>query len=109
MLIVIVGIYNYYIMLFFLQITYIVIATIHMWFRPYKDKFLNIFDGLILQLMLVIVIISSFDFLQPVMTEISVILVVFPLPLLCISIIVMKIIKRRRHGYACIYEDDPTW
>ena len=46
-------------MVFSLQITCIVVATIHMWVRPYKNKLVNIFDGLILQLMVVVVTIGT--------------------------------------------------
>ena len=54
MLIVFVGNNNYYNMLFCLQIALVVIALIHMWAQPYKDKVLNFFDGLLLNIMLVI-------------------------------------------------------
>ena len=49
-----------------------------------QNNFLNIFDGLILQLMVMIVMIGTFDFLQPVTTEMVLILVIAPLIVLSI-------------------------
>ena len=98
LLIVFIGSSNYNRILFFLQITCIIIATIHMWVQPYKSASLNIFDGLILQIMVVSVAINSFIFLQPVATELVLIVVIFPLFVICV-IGVSQIVKRRCKGH----------
>ena len=97
LLIIFIGNSNYNRMLFFLQITCIIIATIHMWVRPYKSASLNIFDGLILQIMVVSVAINTFTFLQPVATELVLIVVIFPLFVMC-AIGIRQLIKRKVRG-----------
>ena len=97
LLIVFLGNSNYNGMLFFLQITCIIIATIHMWVQPYKSASLNIFDGLILQIMVVSVAINTFTFLQPAATELVLIVVIFPLFVMC-AIGIRQIIRRKLCG-----------
>ena len=75
-----------------------------MWLRPYKNKFLNIFDGLLLQLMVVAVIISSFDFLQFATTELALVLVIFPLIVISIAAIIKKVFHYKRRQYFAINE-----
>ena len=94
MLVVFVGDTDYYNMLFYLQTTCVIIAMIHIWFLPYRDDVLNALDGLILLTMLLVVNINTFPFLQTITTEVSIILIIFPLCLLVFLIIVKKI-------YAC--------
>jgi len=74
---------NYYNMLFYLQTACVVIAMIHIWVQPYKDETLNALDGLILLAMVLVVNINIFPFLHSAATEISLILVILPLFLLC--------------------------
>ena len=107
LLIVFIGNSNYNRMLFFLQITCIIIATIHMWVQPYKSASLNIFDGLILQIMVVSVAINTFNFLQPAVTELVLIVVVFPLFVMC-AIGIREIIKKKLRGgeYTVLPGDD---
>ena len=107
LLIVFIGSSNYNGMLFFLLITSIIIATIHMWVQPYKSASLNIFDGLILQIMVVSVTINSFIFLQPAATELVLIVVIFPLFIIC-TVGIREIIKRklRRGEYTALSGDD---
>ena len=102
MFIVLLGNSNYDSMLFYLLLTCVVIATVHMWLQPYKNKFLNIFDGLLLQLMLVAVIVSSFDFLQFATTELALVLVIFPLIVICIAAIIKKSLHYKRYQYFAI-------
>ena len=85
---------------FYLLIICLVIATIHVSVRPYKNKLMNLFDGFILQLMVIVVAISAFDFLQSVMTELCVVLVLFPLPLLCVAALIIKVIAWTGRHYA---------
>ncbi|XP_065889558.1 uncharacterized protein [Dysidea avara] len=85
MLIVFVGNSNYYNMLFYLQTTLVVIAMIHMWAQPYKDKVLNFFDGLLLNIMLVIANINIYTLLQSVAPGITIALLVLPLFLCCLA------------------------
>ena len=72
-LIILIVLLNNSSMAFTLQITCIVIATILMWLRPYKNMLINLFDGLMLQLMIVVVTVDASDSLQSVMTELSII------------------------------------
>ena len=104
MTIVLLGNSNYDNMLFYLLLTCVVVATVHMWLRPYKNKLLNIFDGLLLQLMLVTVIISTFDFLQSSTSAMVLILVTLPLLLIFIAAIFNKVIHYKRHDYILINE-----
>ena len=102
MFIVLLGHNIYESMLFYLLLTCVVIATVHLWLQPYKNKFLNIFDGLLLQLMLIAVIISSFDFLQFATTELALVLVIFPLIVLCVAAVIKKVLHYKRHQYFAI-------
>ena len=70
---------DYYNMLFYLQTACVLIALIHMWFQPYRDELLNALDGVMLQVMVLIVNVNTFAFLHKVATEISLILVLLPL------------------------------
>ena len=105
MLIVLLGNSNYGSMLFYLLVTCVVIATVHMWFRPYKNKLLNIFDGLLLQFMLLVVIISTFDFLQSASTVLVVVLVTLPLLLICTTASINKVVHYKRHHYIAINDE----
>lgn len=70
---------NYYTMLFYLQTACVIIAMIHIWAQPYKDELLNSLDGVTLLIMVLIVSINVFPFLENVTTGFSVFLVIFPL------------------------------
>ena len=74
---------NYYNMLFYLQTVCVVIALIHIWFQPYHNELMNALDGVVLLALVLIVNINTFSFLQSVTTEISLILVMFPLFMFC--------------------------
>ena len=69
---------NYYDM-FYLQTACVVIAMIHMWFQPYRNKVLNALDGVMLLLIILVVNIDTVPFLKNVTTEIALILVTIPL------------------------------
>ena len=79
MSIVFVGNSDYYNMLFYLQTGLVVIAMVHMWLQPYQVESLNALDGLILLVMVLIVNINTFAFLENVTTELSLFLVLLPL------------------------------
>jgi len=81
-------------MLFYLQTACMIIAMIHIWILPYQDDSLNALDGLILLIMVMVVNINIFPFLQNMTTELSIILISLPLIFLCFMIIKKKI-------YAC--------
>ena len=110
MLIVFVGNANYYHMVFYLEITCVIIAAIHTCLQPYNSKFLNVFDGFILLVMVVVVMISSYDFLQFATTEIALILVIIPVPVVCIAGAVKRTLHcRKYHNYIAIndeYDED---
>ena len=82
---------NYSNMLFYLQAACVIIAVIHIWFQPYQNELLNALDGVMLLIMVPIVNINTFTFLQDATTEISVILVILPL-LIFFMVAVKKII-----------------
>ena len=102
-LIVLLGNNNYDKMLLYLQITCLVIAAIHIWIRPYKNTFLNLLDGLILQIMVAVVVMSDYDFLDSVPV---IILVVFPILFLCTINVIKRVADRRRWNYLLINESD---
>ena len=89
-------------MLFYLQTACIVIAVIHIWFQPYQNELLNALDGVMLLVMVLVVNINTFTFLQDATTEISVILVILPLLLFCMAAIKKMIriffVKKYRVG-----------
>ena len=97
---------DYYSML--LQTTCVIIAAIHIWLQPYKNKFLNLFDGIILVLIVLIVNINTFDLPPSVTTDLVLVLVILPLVVLCAAGIIKKIKslrRRRRHHYVAINEE----
>jgi len=105
MLIVFIGNANYYNMVFCLEITCLIIAAIHACLQPYDSKFLNVFDGFILLVMVIVVMISSYDFFQFATTEIALVLVVIPLPVICIAGAIKRILHWRRYHYVAIKDD----
>ena len=105
MLVVFLGNSNYYNMLFYLQTTCIIIFAIHMWFQPYRNIFLNLFDGIILLLMVMIVSICSFKFLQSAATELALILVTIPLVMLFVAGVIMKVKQFKRYRYVAVNEE----
>ena len=104
MVIVLLGNNNYDSMLFYLVLTCLVIAAVHACLRPYKSKFLNIFDGLILQMMIAVVIVSSFEFLQSATTTLVLVLVIIPLIVMLIAASVRKVVHCNRRQYFSINE-----
>jgi len=112
MLIVFVGNNNYYNMLFYLQTACVVIAMVHIWVLPYKDDTLNALDGLILLTMVLVVNINTFPFLEKFTTEISIVLVLLPLLLICFMIIKKQVLacakkcNLHQDEYNYDFEDD---
>ena len=103
MLIVLVGNSDNEKMMLYLQITCLVIAAVHMWVQPYKNKIHNLFDGLILHVMLAVAVMSNYDFLDSVPV---IILVVFPILFLGAISIIKKIANWRRWHYFPIDENN---
>ncbi|XP_065901653.1 uncharacterized protein [Dysidea avara] len=102
---------NYSNMLLILQTTCVIIAAIHMWFQPYKTKFLNLFDGMILILIVLIVNLNTFDLMSAGNLP-TLIMVVLPLIVLCIAGILRKVIHITSRQYVPINaesddEEDP--
>ena len=91
-------------MLFYLLIACVVMATVHLWVRPYESVSLNIFDGLILQAMVVGVSVNIFAFLQPAATELVVVLVILPLIIICV-VGIGQLIRRKVIGGEYIESD----
>ena len=81
---------NYSNMLFYLQTACVIIAIVHIWIQPYQNEFLNALDGVILLFIVLEVNINTFTFLKDTTTEISLIIVLFPL-ILCSMVVVKKI------------------
>ena len=92
-LIVYVGNGDYYNKLYYLQTACIIIAMIHGWVQPYKKKLVNGLDGAILLTLVLVVNLNTFSFLSSVSSELSVVLIIFPLLLLS-SIGIRKLIIR---------------
>lgn len=105
-LIVFIGDSNYYGMLFYLQTACVVIAIIHTWVQPYNSEFLNALDGVILQILVLIVSVNSFTFLSSATSEIISVLVVLPLLLYCITGIKKLIIYYRSRSTHIHYDYD---
>ena len=85
---------DYYTMLFYLQTAGIVVAMIHIWAKPYKSELLNSLDGVTLLVMVLIVSINVFPFLQDVTTGFSIFFVIFPLLLYSLTAIHKVVISR---------------
>ena len=75
-------------MLFYLQTACVVIAMIHIWIQPYQNELLNAFDGVMLLCIVLEVNINTFPFLNSMTTDVSIVIVM--LPLILLSIIVIK-------------------
>ena len=69
--------------LFYLQTACIIIVTIHVWVKPYKNEILNALDGITLLIMILVVNLNSFVFSKYLTTALVVMLVIFPLLLSC--------------------------
>ena len=83
-LIVYIGNGDYYNMLYYLQTACIIIVMIHGWVQPYKNALLNGLDEVILLVLVLIINLSTFSFLSSVSSEISVVLLLIPLLLICL-------------------------
>ena len=81
-LIVYVGNGDYYNMIYGLQTACVIIAMIHGWVHPYKNNLLNGLDEIILSI-LVLVVNLNFSFFSFISTNVSLVLVVLPLLLVC--------------------------
>ena len=82
---------NYYDMLFYLQTACVVIAMIHVWIQPYQNEFLNALDSVMLLCIVLEVNITMFPYLKNMATEVSLVIVIFPLILLS-AIIIKKML-----------------
>ena len=69
---------------YYLQTACIIIVTIHVWIKPYKNETLNVLDGIILLTAVLVANLNLFTFLTSSTTAIVVILVIFPLLLSCL-------------------------
>ena len=83
-LIVYIGNGDYYNMLYYLQTACIIIVMIHGWVQPYKNALLNGLDEVILLVLVLIINLNTFSFLSSVSSEISVVLLLIPLLLICL-------------------------
>ena len=69
--------------LYYLQTACIIIVTIHVWVKPYKNEILNALDGITLLIMILVVNMNSFVFSKSLATAFVMMLVIFPLLLSC--------------------------
>ena len=67
--------------LYYLQTVNIIIVMIHVWIQPYRSDTLNMLDGLILLIMILIINLSSYAFIRSTTIILVIILVLFPLAL----------------------------
>ena len=82
-LIVYVGNGDYYNMIYGLQTVCVIIAMIHGWLQPYKNNLLNGLDEIILLIVVLLVNLNFFSVLSFISTNVSLVLVVLPLLLVC--------------------------
>ena len=109
-LIVYFGNFDYYEMLCFLQTACIMIAMFHIWVQPYTDDWLNAFDGIFLLTLVLVVNTNTFTFLSSVTSIIVIILVLFPLILLCSKKLLSYILSRHQKQYIQLTDiDDDNW
>ena len=109
-LIVYFGNFDYYEMLCFLQTACIMIAMFHIWVQPYTDDWLNAFDGIFLLTLVLVVNTNTFTFLSSVTSIIVIILVLFPLILLCSKKFLSYILSRHQKQYIQLTDiDDDNW
>ena len=80
-IIAIVYISNFNNGLYYLQTACIIIVTIHIWIKPYKNNILNVLDGEILLTMIFIINLNSFTFSRPTTISLVVLAMAFPLML----------------------------
>jgi len=66
-------------MIYCLQTACVIIAMTHVLIRPYKTTLFNTMDTMVLLTLLLVVNLSAFDFSQPLITGIVVVLILFPL------------------------------
>ena len=91
--------YDHYVPLNWLLVTCIVINLIHWLVRPYTSKVLNIYDGLVLQIMtaiiaLQIIYFDNFDSVVPIAA--AFVLVMLPLTMLIIMALVLNAIHLKK-------------
>ena len=100
---------DYYSTLFYLQTACVVIAMIHMWVQPYRKESRNALDGFILLVMVLVVNINTFTAVEEVTTELSLVLVILPLLLICLTAVRKMILfyaKKRKslpHRYSPVH------
>ena len=82
-LIVYVGNGDYYNMIYGLQTACVIIAMIHGWLQPYKNNLLNGLDEIILSILVLVVNLNFFSFLSFISINVSLVLVILPLLLVC--------------------------
>ena len=70
--------------LYYLQTALIIIVMTHVWIKPYKSEILNVFDGIILLTMVLLINLNSFVFSRTSAVVIVVVLAIFPLTLACL-------------------------
>ena len=84
---------DYYNKLYYLQTACIIIAMIHGWIQPYKKKIVNGLDGAILLILVLVVNLNTFTFLSSISSQLSIVLIILPLFLLCL-IAIRKLLIR---------------
>ena len=70
--------------LYYLQTACVMIVLIHGWIQPYKYRLLNVLDTTILVIIVLVVNITTFRFTDPKTITILILLIMFPLCLVCI-------------------------
>ena len=107
-LIVYVGNGDYYNKLYYLQTVCIIIAMIHGWIQPYKKKLVNGLDGAILLILVLVVNLNTFTFLSSISSQLSIVLIIFPLFLLCLIAIRKLLIRCYNKKRKTFYLYDPV-
>ena len=76
---------DYFVTQYILTATNVIVSLVHIIVRPYSNNILNVFDGVILQLMVFVSVVPVFDTIHStVIVTATLILVIVPLPILLI-------------------------
>ena len=95
---------DYFVTQYILTATNVIVSLVHIIVRPYSNNILNVFDGVILQLMVFVSVVPVFDTIHStVIVTATFILIIVPLPIFLIMGLIMhkKSVKRLINSCIC--------
>ena len=95
---------DYFVTQYILTATNVIVSLVHIIVRPYSNNILNVFDGVILQLMVFVSVVPVFDTIHSTVIVIATfILIIVPLPIFLIMGLIMhkKSVKRLINSCIC--------